>query len=30
MFTDFLAGTARPSLYVTTTVVDIRRAGRSC
>ena len=26
MFTDFLAGTARPSLYVTTTVVDIRRA----
>lgn len=26
MFTDYLAGTARPSLYVTTTVVDIRRA----
>ena len=26
MFTDFLAGTARPSLYVTTTVVDVRRA----
>jgi hypothetical protein len=26
MFTDFLEGTARPSAYVTTTVVDIRRA----
>lgn len=26
MFVDFLAGTARPALYVTTTVVDVRRA----
>ena len=26
MYTDFLADTARPSLYVTTTVVEIRRA----
>jgi hypothetical protein len=26
LFTDFLAGTARPALFVTTTVVDIRRS----